>query len=137
MVEKIVISGSMKFLNKMLEWKEKLEKQGYSVEIPTPEDFHRIRDEEGNLEKFNEIKRRETAIHFGRIKNSDICLILNYDKDGKRDYIGGNTFGEIAYAMGLKLCHGRNIKIYTVNPIPENLPYSEELIAWQIQQWQD
>ena len=31
-----MISGSMKFLDSMLEWQEKLEQQGYEVEIPTP-----------------------------------------------------------------------------------------------------
>jgi len=135
MVEKIVISGSMKFLDSMLEWQEKLEQQGYEVEIPTPKDFHRVKDEEGDLERFNKIKLRETKIHFERIKNSDINLILNYDKDGKKNYIGGNTFAEIAYAMGLNLLHGKNIQIYTLNPLPTDLPYSEELIAWQIKQW--
>ncbi len=134
-VEKIVISGSMKFLDKMLEWKGRLENQGYSVEIPTPENFHKIRDEEGDLERFNAIKLRETEVHFKRIKNSDLCLILNYDKNGKKNYIGGNTFAEIVYAMALKLCHEKNIQIYTINPLPTDLPYSEELIAWKIPQW--
>lgn len=125
----------MKFLDKMIEWKTKLENAGYLVYIPTPVDFHVVRDNEGNLKKFEEIKRRETKFHFERVQEADALLILNYNKNGKENYIGGNTFAEISYAMGLNYCHGKSIKIFTVNPLPKDCPYYEELSAWQIQEW--
>lgn len=59
MRKKVVISGSMKFLDKMIEWKNKLEQQGYEVDIPTPEDFHKIRDEEGDLENLMRLKEEK------------------------------------------------------------------------------
>ena len=135
--KKVVICGSMRFVDKMIEWRQRLESQGYSVDVPTFFDFHKIRDEEGDLERFEEYKRVETKKHFEKVDAGDIILILNYDKDGKKNYIGGNTFAEISYAMALKLCHGRDIEIYTVNPLPNDLPYSEELSAWMIRQWDD
>jgi|SRR3989344_7157873 len=135
--KKVVICGSMRFVDKMIEWRQRLESQGYSVDVPTLFDFHKIRDEEGDLERFEEYKRVETKKHFEKVDAGDIILILNYDKDGKKNYIGGNTFAEISYAMALKLCHGRDIEIYTVNPLPNDLPYSEELSAWMIRQWDD
>jgi len=132
---KIVLCGSMKFVEQMKEWKDKLESKGYKVYTPTLFDFHKVRDEDGNLEEFENIKRRETKNHFEKVKMADILLILNYDKDGKINYIGGNTFAEISYAIALNLCHGKNIKIYTINPLPQNSHYFEELSAWGIKQW--
>jgi hypothetical protein len=138
MKKRIVICGSMRFVDKMLEWQQKLEQRRYEVYIPTPEDFHKVRDEEGDLERFEEIKRKETKVHFQKIRDyADILLVLNYDKDGKKNYIGGNTFAEIVYAHALNLLHGRNIDIYTLNPLPEYVPYHEELQAWKVKQWED
>ncbi len=130
--KKIVVCGSMEFVDKMFEWKKKLEDIGYEVYIPTPTNFKRIRDEEGDLERFEQIKRRETKNHFEKIKLGDILLILNYDKNGRKNYIGGNTFAEIVYGIALNYCHGHNKKIYTINPLPEDSLYNEELKAWGI-----
>ncbi|MEK6861438.1 MAG: hypothetical protein AABY07_05695 [Nanoarchaeota archaeon] len=133
--QRIVICGSMRFVDQMKEWKDKLESKGYEVLTPTLFDFHKVRDEDGDLIKFEEIKRRESRNHFEKVKDADILLILNYDKDEKKNYIGGNTFAEISYAIALNLCHGKNIKIYTVNPLPLDSHYFEELNAWGIKQW--
>ena len=133
--EKVTICGSMRFLDKMKSWKQKLESQGYEVFIPTPFDFHTVRDEEKDLERFEEIKRRETKHHFQRVELADVLIVLNYDKDGKKNYVGGNTFAEISYAVALNLCHGRSIRIYTINPLPEDSWCYEELHAWGIMQW--
>ena len=78
--------------------------------------------------------RVETKKHFDKIRDADAILILNYDKDGKINYIGGNTFAEIAYAIALNYCHGKKIKIYTVKPLPKDVPYHEELSAWGVKQ---
>ena len=133
--KKVVICGSMYFVEQMSEWQKKLESLGFEVYTPVLFDFHKIRDEEGDLERFEEYKRRETKNHFEKVNIADILLILNYDKNGKRNYIGGNTFAEIAYAVALNLCHGKSIEIYTVNPLPEYVPYYEELHAWQVKQF--
>lgn len=134
--KKVVICGSMRFINEMKKWQKKLESQGYEVEVPRLVDFHKVRDKDGDLEKFEEIKRRESRNHFEKIKAADVVLVLNYDKDGNKNYIGGNSFAEIAYAIALNFCHGRKIKIYTINPLPPEVPYYEELSAWQIGQWE-
>ena len=135
--KKITICGSMKFLEHMKEWKEKLEKQGHIVFAPTSNDFHKVRDEDDNLEKFEEIKRTETKNHFQKVEQANVILIMNYDKNGKKNYIGGNTFAEIAYAIALNYCHGKKIEIYTVNPLPEDSSFYEELHAWNVRQWNE
>jgi len=57
------------------------------------------------------------------IKNSDGILVLNFDKKGIKNYIGGNTLMEIAFAYVL----GK--KIFLINPIPDSVSYVDEIKA--------
>jgi uncharacterized membrane protein (UPF0127 family) len=52
---------------------------------------------------------------------SDAVLVLNYDRKGIKNYIGGNTLMEIGFA------HVLNKKIYLMNPIPEIEFYKSEI----------
>lgn len=54
-----------------------------------------------------------------RIAGMDAVLTLNFDKDGKKNYIGGATFLEIYEAFRNKK------KIYFYNEIPEGMLYDE------------
>ena len=84
----IVICGSMKFKNKLVEIGQKLEELGYIVKLP-------IECMEG---KPKEIASRS---HFDRIKNDDTnaILVINQDKEELKNYIGPNSFAEIAFAF--------------------------------------
>jgi hypothetical protein len=62
--------------------------------------------------------------HFRKIEQSDAILILNYEKCGIANYIGGNTFLE----MGLAFWLGK--KIVLLNPIPD-MEYRTEMHAMQ------
>lgn len=62
--------------------------------------------------------------HFRKIEKSDAILVLNFDKKGIRNYIGGNTFLEI----GLSFWLGK--KVFLLNPVPE-MEYKTELLAMQ------
>lgn len=50
-----------------------------------------------------------------KIKANDAILVLNYDKAGQANYIGGATFLEMFKAFEL----GR--KIFLMNPVPESI----------------
>ena len=63
--------------------------------------------------------------HFRKINASDAILVLNYDKKGIKNYIGGNTFLEIGLAYWLEK------KIYLFHPIPQ-MDYVTELHAMQL-----
>ena len=54
---------------------------------------------------------------------SDAILVLNYDKKGIKNYIGGNTLMEIGFA------HILNKKIFLLNPIPDIDFYKSEIEA--------
>lgn len=57
------------------------------------------------------------------IKNSDAILVLNYDKNGVKNYIGGNTLMEMGFA------HVNDKKIFLLNAVPEDVSYKDEIRA--------
>jgi len=132
---KITICGSMAFFEKMLSVKKELENKGYEVKMPPTE----VKDENGNsihikdyYQKRKQAKENEQWIwdrkaeaimwHFDKIDWGDAVLILNYDKNNIKGYIGGNTLMEIGIAFFLKK------KIYLLNPIPD-ISYKEEILG--------
>ncbi|MFA4998532.1 MAG: hypothetical protein WC514_00695 [Candidatus Paceibacterota bacterium] len=132
---KITICGSIAFYNKMLEIKEQLEGLGYEVDLPPS----KIKDGQGKIITVTEYydlrksstnndnwvwDRKEEAIkeHFDKVEWSDAILVLNYDKNNIKGYIGGNVLIE----MGLALYLGK--KIYLLKDIPE-ISYKEEILG--------
>ena len=92
MPKTITICGSMKFIDKMEEWQKKLQTEGYNVLAPLLVDFHELKDLQDDEMAFGEYKRGETKKHFEKVKASGIVLVLNYDKNEIKNYIGGNSF---------------------------------------------
>ena len=132
---KIVVCGSMAFSQHMLDAKEILEKNGHVVDIPEGcEEYigekweNKIKSGwrpsvEGAQRKIDLNLIRK---HYDKIKLGDVILVLNYDKNGIKNYIGGNSFLEMGFA------HILNKKIYVLNPLPEELNvFYQELIAMQ------
>ncbi|MFA6790630.1 MAG: hypothetical protein WCR65_03565, partial [Parcubacteria group bacterium] len=56
------------------------------------------------------------------IVRSDAILVLNFDKKGIVNYIGGNTLMEIGFA------HVNGKKIFLINEVPE-VSYADEILA--------
>ena len=57
------------------------------------------------------------------MQGADAVLVLNLDKNGVKNYIGGNTLMEIGFA------HVLNQKIFLWNPIPNIDYYKTEIEA--------
>jgi len=120
---KIGIIGSMQFTDKMLEIKKDLNKLGHEAFLT---DLHKsmIGKNEDEIEKiklhqkFNVDAIRE---FWRAMQGADAVLILNFDKNGIKNYVGGNTLMEIGFA------HVLNQKIFMFNPIPE-MPYCKSEI---------
>lgn len=122
----IAICGSMKFHNQMREVKKTLEEMGHIALVPKSIELmdtigyvHPTRDEARIQAKIQHDFIRE---HFRKIEQADAILVLNYDKKGIKNYIGGNTFLEIGLAFWL------NKKIYLMNPVPQ-MDYLTEMHA--------
>lgn len=123
---KITICGSTKFIKKMRECKEKLESLGHEVIVPLSAELNQDKEYWNNFkkrdsEKFLNVKRERMIGHFNEVKSSEAILVLNYDKEGKKNYIGGNTFLEMAIALE----HGK--KIFLLNQPSKDSPYIEEI----------
>ena len=107
----------------MPEYKKQLEALGHEVEFPNCHDCPETESKyRGTPEHFvfkQEMFRRSEEV----VKNVDAVLVLNFDKNGQENYIGGATFLEIYDAFRM------NKKIYFVNEIPNNM-FKDELIGF-------
>lgn len=112
---RIGIIGSMQFTDKMLEVREKLREMGHDAFVT---DLHKTMvgktDEEIEKIKLYQKYNMDAIREFwNTMQDADAVLVLNYDKNGIKNYIGGNTLMEIGFA------HVLNQKIFILNPIPE------------------
>lgn len=122
---KIVICASVAFSKEIVETKDELVKLGHEVVIPeNVEEYAAGKRKPETWQELAERKIEGDLIrgYFEEIKNSDAVLILNYDKNGTRNYIGGNSFLEMGFA------HVLQKPIYILNPIPE-MAYRDEIAA--------
>lgn len=132
---RIVICASIDFTYKIKEVADILSAYGYEVEIPfysqkilngevSMEEFLATKQRDGDMQF--RIKAGEDLIkrYFRLIKDSDAILVVNVDKKGIKNYIGGNTLIEMAFA------HVLNKKIFLLNEIPE-ISYKDEIKAMQ------
>jgi hypothetical protein len=122
---KIGIVGSMQFTEKMLETRDALNKIGHEAFVT---DLHKSlvgkSDEEKEKIKLHQKYNMDAIRHFWKaMQGADAVLVLNYDKNGIENYIGGNTLMEIGFA------HVLNQKIFLLNPIPEIPYYKTEIEA--------
>ncbi|TSC71814.1 MAG: hypothetical protein G01um101470_479 [Parcubacteria group bacterium Gr01-1014_70] len=70
------------------------------------------------------IPSTRTIREFWRLmQGADAVLVMNFDKHGVKNYIGGNTLMEIGFA------HVLDQKIFLYNPIPEIPYYKSEIEA--------
>jgi hypothetical protein len=119
---KITICGSMAFAKEMLWHKEELEKTGHSVFIAS-DTVQCVTNPNLNMDIDHCLENDIQKEHFDFIADSDAILVLNYEKNGIKGYVGGSTLMEIAVARHL------NKKIFLINSIPdvEDLKYSVEI----------
>ena len=109
----IVLCGSMKVKDKIVDLSKELEEMGYNVLLP-------VECMQG-LDKVI-----ASRAHFDRIADpkNDTVLIVNATKNGIDNYIGPNSFAEISFGFYFKK------NVYLLNDIYE--PYKDEIIGWNI-----
>jgi len=121
---KIFICTSKYLYNKIPPVNEALKKMGHQITLPNSYDNPFLEEE---------MKKKSTAAHIEfktamlreqekKVLANDAILVLNYEKNGQPNYIGGATFLEIFKASEL----GK--KIFLMNPIPDNI-FKDELIG--------
>lgn len=127
---KIAIVGSSHFAKQMVEYRDKLKALGHECELHE----HYIARANGQMQDLWERMQKEHAkvkiehdymrYHYNEILSSEAVLVLNFDKNGIKNYIGGNTLIEMGQA------YVNNKKIFLLNSIPD-MQYKEEIEALQ------
>ncbi len=120
-MKKIFIICSKAFYGEIAPIKKVLEKNGWEVSLPhtyenpNAENEWYAKGEEEHSRMKGEMFRKSRE----KIKQLDAVLTLNFDKNGKKNYIGGSTFLELYEAF----MEGKTIYLY--NNVPEGLLYDE------------
>jgi hypothetical protein len=127
----ITICTSVNFYKQAAEVEAQLERLGYKVLLP--ETAYRMK-ETGDYDadrhrtwlKNPDDYHKKTAFikgHFPKIEQGDAILVLNYEKHGISNYIGGNVLIEMGVAFYL------NKQIFVLNDIPKESSFYEELVG--------
>lgn len=118
---RVVVCGSMSAYSGMVAVRECLRDARIPAIVPIAEnDIHDAMSEQ----QFLQFKRKVAFQHLREIRNPATYAVLafNQDKYGVSDYIGPNTFAEIAVGFA------QSKRIYLYQQIPAI--YEDELRAW-------
>jgi len=127
----IAICSSANFYEQAIATRAQLEEQGLKAIVPiTAKRMEQTGDFEVSHYKtwFDDAHdyHKKTALmrgHFAEIEKSDAILVLNYEKHGVTNYIGGNVLMEMAIAFYLKK------PIFILNEQPSESTFLEEIIG--------
>ncbi len=130
---KIAICGSLDFAHEMKKAADELKMRGIESSLPPTA----VKILNGELSVGDIQKEKESGIfqertiksdlirHFwGRLEDANAILVVNHDKKGVKNYVGGNSFLEMGFA------HVSKKPIFLLNDIP-NMLYTDEIKAMQ------
>jgi len=122
---RIGVIGSMQHTEKMMEVRDNLISLGHEAFLTKlAEPFVGKSDEEKERIKIEQKQNQDAIRVFWRqMQGMDAVLVVNLDKNGIKNYIGGNTLMEMGFA------HVLNQKIFLLNPIPDIPFYKTEIEA--------
>lgn len=122
---KIGVIGSMHFTERMIETRDELIKLGHQAFVTSlAEPFVGLNSEEKQKDKIEDQLERDAIREFWRLmQGADAVLVINIERNGIPNYIGGNTLMEIGFA------HVLNQKVFLLNPIPKIQFYKSEIEA--------
>jgi hypothetical protein len=129
----ITICSSANFYRQAIDLQEELQKRGYDVIVPIT--ATRMK-ESGDFDvshyktwfaDANDYDKKALLMrtHFDEIAKGDAILVLNYEKHGVDNYIGGNVLMEMSLAFYLKK------PIFVINDAPQESAFIEEILGMQ------
>jgi hypothetical protein len=106
---------------------EELVSSGHEITLPNSYDNPGREMEKKNesAEVHSNWKAEMIRLQKNKVLENDAILVLNFNKNGMENYIGGATFLEIYMAFEL----GKKVFLY--NPIPEGM-LKDELLGMQV-----
>ena len=122
---RIGIIGSMQYTEKMIEARDELIKLGHDAFLTSfASSLSGKSDEEKERIKIDQKQNQDAIREFWNLmQGADAVLVMNFDKHGIKNYIGGNTLMEMGFA------HVLYQKIFLYHPIPEIPYYKTEIEA--------
>jgi len=122
---KVLICCSKHFYGEIPPIKSQLELLRHEVHLPNSFESP-MKEEEmkrKSAEDHRAWKARMIRAHDTKVDAADAVLVLNYEKNGQSNYIGGATFLEVYKAFE------KRKEIYVWNPLPKNI-FHDELLAF-------
>lgn len=125
---KIFICASKYNYGYVPEIKKDLESLGHIITVPNSYDEPMKEEEIKKLgvDEHSKWKGAMIKMQKEKVDANDCILVLNFDKNGQKNYIGGATFLEIFRAFDT----GK--KVYLYNPIPDS-NFKDELIGMSVE----
>lgn len=120
---KVFLVGSKSSFGKVPSIKEELQRFGHTVSVPAGFDTptKEVETKAAGREAFVAFKTQMFKEQIEKVGATDAILVLNFEKNGQQNYIGGATFLEVFKAWEL----GK--KIFFYNPLPEGILHDELL----------
>ena len=127
----ITVCTSVTFYKQAVELGDELGELGYNVILPHSarvmqqnNDFERAHYQTWHTNPDDYPKKAKLMrMHFDEITNGDAILVLNYEKHGRPNYIGGNVLMEMALAFY------QQKPIFILNEQPEDSAFLEEILG--------
>lgn len=105
---------------KMTEIASQLIARGYEVNLPNTDEQY----SENEINADPSLKNAFIKNYFAKIDLSEAVLVVNEDKNGVANYIGGNTLIEMAHA------YAQGLEVFLFNPVP-TVSYQDEIRGMQ------
>jgi hypothetical protein len=123
---RIVVVGSMQFAEKQIETRDRLNALGHNAHLIDRFVKPCAGKTDGEKERIKLHNKKEKGAirdYWRLMQGGDAILVVNLDKKGVKNYIGGNTLMEMGFA------HVLDQKIFLLNPIPDIPYYKTEIEA--------
>lgn len=125
----ITVCSSATFYKHVVELKNQLENMGFTVLVPAMA-LQMQKDNDYDVTHYktwlvgsNDYEKKAEYMHghFDEVARADAILVVNDEKHGVPNYIGGNVLMEMALAFHM------HKPIFVFNGLPANTPFDEEL----------
>jgi hypothetical protein len=118
---KIGMVGSLKFIDEFKATYNALIAEGHEVYVL--KEIEAILKDEADVEEYKSKVQEHYLLDFWKlIQDADALIVLNYDKQGTKNYVGGSTL------IGMSFAHVLGQTIYMMNPLPMTQSYFDEIL---------
>lgn len=118
---KVVIAGSAKLQENIKTWKRVFADKNYEVL-----DYPKAIEEEKFMQLYPNIHKD----FFENITKTDILFIMNEDKNGKKGYIGAESYAELAFGLAQNLVYGKKIDLVILQMPSKEVQCYDEINLW-------